>query len=73
MKLCIEIKKHIGEQITIAHKRINNRVFFFTGKLTDVSPTHLFLEMNGKIDGFLLADITKMEFPSLKVGGGSHE
>ena len=56
-----ELIKRIGQTITIGCKRPNG-IFFSDGILLSVSNTHLFLSTRNGEQGFLLSDISKIEF-----------
>jgi|GEM_PF-1635202 len=59
--MCEELKKKIGWQVCIGHKRPNG-VFFYDGTITGVSDTHLFLRTISGEQAILLTEISKIEF-----------
>jgi len=56
-----ELNKRIGQTLTIGCKRPNG-IFFLDGVLLSVTGTHIFLSTRNGEQGFLLSDISKIEF-----------
>jgi len=54
-------EEHIGELVSVGHKRPNG-VFFIDGIIISVSQTHLLLKTKYGHQALLLADIAKVEF-----------
>lgn len=59
--MCGAFEKHIGEMVSIGHKRPNG-TFFFDGRLKAVSATHLFIATAQGEQAILLSEISKIEF-----------
>jgi len=54
-------EEHIGDLVSVGHKRPNG-VFFIDGTIISVNPTHLLLKTKYGNQALLLSDISKVEF-----------
>jgi len=68
--MCEELKKKIGWQVCVGHKRPNN-IFFYDGTIMGVSETHLFLRTVSGEQALLLTEISKIEFKTAPANTGA--
>lgn len=57
-----EFEKHVGDFADIGRKTKDGGVFFIHAKITSASPTHLFIETQGKAEALLLTEIARIQF-----------